>query len=169
MSAIGLDPRVTGAQRYSVDVDRPGMLHAAFVRSPHPHARVLSVDTSAVPAGCVTLEPADVDDLQLYGCQVHDQHVLARVARYAGDVVAAVAAPTREAAREAARLVEVEYDELPAVFDPVEAVASGAPLLHPDGAQSAGEAVSIGVRPLSATNVCHRLRLVQRHAAAGIP
>ncbi|MFL5829773.1 MAG: xanthine dehydrogenase family protein molybdopterin-binding subunit [Solirubrobacteraceae bacterium] len=167
MSAIGLDPRVTGAQRYSVDVDRPGMLHAAFVRSPHPHAGVLSVDTSAVPAGCVTLEPADVDDLQLYGCQVHDQHVLARVARYAGDVVAAVAAPTREAAREAARLVEVEYDELPAVFDPVEAVAAGAPLLHPDGAQSAGEAVSIGVRPLRATNVCHRFRLVHGDVAAG--
>src|SRR5204862_6768077 len=107
MSAIGLDPRVTGAQRYSVDADRPGMLHAAFVRSPHPHARVLSVDRSAVPAGCVTLEPADVVDLHLSGCQVHDQHVLARVARYAGDVVAAVAASACALAREATRVVVV--------------------------------------------------------------
>ena len=49
MSGIGIDPRVTGAQRYSIDVQRPGMLHAAFVRSPHPHARVLAVDASQVP------------------------------------------------------------------------------------------------------------------------
>jgi CO/xanthine dehydrogenase Mo-binding subunit len=167
VSATGIDPRVTGSQRYSVDAERPGMLHAAFVRSPHPHARVRSLDTSAVPAECVALVPADVEDLELYGCQVRDQHVLARVARHAGDVVAAVAAPSREAARAAARLVDVEYEELPAVFDPVEAVAPGAPLLHPDGAQSAGEAVSIGVRPLRGTNVCHRFRLVHGDVPTG--
>ena len=65
MSAIGIDGRVTGAQRYSVDIERPGMLHAAFVRSPHPHARVLSVDASALPEGCVALTPDDVADLGL--------------------------------------------------------------------------------------------------------
>ena len=75
--------------------------------------------------------------------------MLARVARHAGDVVAAVAAPTRAAARAAARLVDVSYEELPVVYDPVEAVAPGAPLVHPEGADSAGEAVSIGVRPLA--------------------
>jgi CO/xanthine dehydrogenase Mo-binding subunit len=165
--AIGIDSRVTGAQRYSVDAERPGMLHAAFVRSPHPHARVRSVDASGVPADCVALLPADVEDLDVYGCQVRDEHVLARVARHAGDVVAAVAAPTREAARAAARLVEVDYEELPAVYDPVEAVAPGAPLLHPEGAESAAEAVSIGVRPLAGTNVCHRFRLVHGDLAAG--
>ena len=167
MSGLGIDARVTGLQRYSVDAERPGMLHAAFVRSPHPHARVISVDVSAVPADCVTLVPGDVEDLQLYGCQVRDEHVLTRVARYAGDIVAAVAAPSREAARAAARLVEVDYEELPAVFDAVEAVAPGAPLIHPDGAQSAGEEVSIGVRPLAGTNVCHRFRLVHGDVAAG--
>jgi CO/xanthine dehydrogenase Mo-binding subunit len=167
VTAIGVDSRVTGAQRYSVDAERPGMLHAAFVRSPHAHARVRSVDATAVPADCVALLPEDVSDLHPYGCQVRDEPVLATVARYAGDVVAAVAAPTREAARAAARLVEVEYDELPAVFDPVQAVAPGAPQLHPQGAQSAGEAVSIGVRPLAGTNVCHRFRLVHGDLATG--
>jgi CO/xanthine dehydrogenase Mo-binding subunit len=167
MSTIGVDGRVNGRQHYSVDDERPGMLHAAFVRSPHPHARVVAVDASAIPGDCVALLPEDVADLNLYGCQVRDEHVLARVARHAGDVVAAVAAPTREAARAAARLVEVEYEQLPAVFDPVEAVAAGAPLLHPDGAQSAGEVVSIGVRPLAGTNVCHRFRLVHGDVATG--
>jgi CO/xanthine dehydrogenase Mo-binding subunit len=167
VSAIGVDPRVTGARRYAVDLERPGMLHAAFVRSPHAHARVVSVDASAVPDGCVALLPEDVADLRLYGCQLRDEHVLARVARHAGDVVAAVAAETPEAARAAARLVEVEYEELPAVLDPLDAVAPGAPLLHPEGGQSADEAVSIGVRPLAGTNVCHRFRLVHGDVAAG--
>jgi CO/xanthine dehydrogenase Mo-binding subunit len=154
-----IDARVTGAQRYSVHVERPRMLHAAFVRSPHAHARVLGVDASALPGDCVALLPVDVADIGAYGCQAHDQRVLADVARHAGDVVAAVAAPTPSAARAAARAIDVAYEELPAVFDPVEAVAPGAPLLHADAAESAQEAVSIGVRPLAGTNVCHRFRI----------
>ena len=101
----GLDPRVTGEQAYSVDVTRPRMLHAAFVRSPYAHARVTGVDASAVPPGCVTLLPEDVAALGRYGCQARDQRVLADVARHAGDIVAAVAAPTRAAARSAARRI----------------------------------------------------------------
>ena len=164
----GLDPRVTGEQAYSVDVARPGMLHAAFVRSPHAHARVIRVDAAELPAGTVALLPADVAGLGRYGCQARDQRVLADVARHAGDVVAAVAAPTRAQARAAARLVRVDYEELPAVFDAVLAVAPGAPLLHADAAESAQEAVSIGVRPLPGTNVCHRFRLVSGDAAAAM-
>jgi CO/xanthine dehydrogenase Mo-binding subunit len=164
---IGIDPRVSGTQRYSVHVERPGMLHAAFVRSPHPHARVLSVDASAVPDDCVALLPEDVADLARYGCQARDQHVLAGVVRFAGDIVAAVAGPTPEAARAAARAVDVAYEELPAVFDAIEAVAPGAPLLHPEAAESAGEAVSIGVRPLAGTNVCHRFRIRHGDVADG--
>ena len=127
-----MDPRVTADLRYSVEVERPGMLHAAFVRSPHPHARVLSIDA---PDGVVALLPEDVADLGRYGCQVKDQRVLADVARHVGDVVAAVAAPSRAAAREAAREVDVSYEELPAVFDPLEAVAPGAPLVHREAAR----------------------------------
>ena len=167
MSAIGIDGRVTGAQPYSIEVERPRMLHAAFVRSPHAHARVVSVDASELPDGCVALTPADVEDLGLYGCQARDQRVLADIARHVGDVVAAIAAPTRAEARAATGLLQVEYEELPAVFDPVEAVAPGAPLLHPQAASSADEAVSIGVRPLAGTNVCHRFRLVSGDVAAG--
>ncbi len=167
MSGTGIDARVTGAQRYSVDAERQGMLHAAFVRSPYPHARVLAVDPSAVPADCIVLTPRDVSDLHPYGCQVRDELVLAHVARHVGDIIAAVAAPTPEAARAAAQLVEVEYEQLPAVFDPVEAVLPGASLLHPDGVRSADEAVSIGVRPLAGTNVCHRFRLVHGDTSEG--
>ena len=159
MSTAGIDPRVTGAQRYAVHVERPGMLHAAFVRSPHPHARVERVDASAVPASCVALLPEDVAELAPYGCQARDQRVLADVARHAGDIVAAVAAPTPAAARAAARAIEVAYTELPAVFDAVEACGPDAPLLHEHAAESAREAVSIGVRPLAGTNVCHRFRI----------
>jgi CO/xanthine dehydrogenase Mo-binding subunit len=164
VSAIGLDPRVTGAQRYSVDAERPGMLHAAFVRSPHAHARVHGIDIGAPGDGVVVLTAADVADLGVYGCQVKDQHVLADVARFAGDVVAAVAAPTPEAARSAADAVRVEWEELPAVFDAVEAVAPGAPLLHEHAGASAGEAVSIDVRPIDGSNVCHRFLI--RHGDA---
>jgi CO/xanthine dehydrogenase Mo-binding subunit len=152
-----VDPRVTGRQRYAVDVERPGMLHAAFVRSPHPHARVRAVDASA--ADCVVLAPEDVAQLGAYGCQVKDQRVLADRARHVGDVVAAVAAPTREQARAAAKLVTVEYEELPAVFDPVAAVARGATLVHEAAAASAQDAVSIDVRPIPGSNVCHRFRI----------
>ena len=151
-----MDPRVTADLRYSVEVERPGMLHAAFVRSPHPHARVLSIDA---PDGVVTLLPEDVADLGRYGCQVKDQRVLADVARHVGDVVAAVAAPSRAAAREAAREVDVSYEELPAVFDPLEAVAPGAPLVHREAGASARDAVSIDVRPIAGANVCHRFRI----------
>jgi CO/xanthine dehydrogenase Mo-binding subunit len=164
VSAIGLDPRVTGALRYAHDVERPGMLHAAFVRSPHAHARVKRVDVAAVPEGCTVLVPADVDDLGIYGCQLKDQRVVADVARFAGDVVAAVAAPTREAAKAAALAVDVSWEELPAVFDAVEAVAPGAPLLHESAGADAGDAVSIDVRSIEGSNVCHRFLI--RHGDA---
>jgi CO/xanthine dehydrogenase Mo-binding subunit len=162
-----VDPRVTGELRYSCEAERPGMLHAAFVRSPHPHARVVAVDASAMPREAVALVPDDVADLGRYGCQVKDQRVLADVARHVGDVVAAVAAPTRAAARAAARLVEVTYEELPAVLDPLDAVARGAPLIHEQAAGSARDAVSIDVRPIPGTNVCHRFRIRHGDMATG--
>jgi CO/xanthine dehydrogenase Mo-binding subunit len=162
-----MDPRVSGAVRYAHDIERPDMLHAAFVRSPYPHARVLSVDASAVPSDCVVLGPDDVAGLGHYGCQIKDQRVLADRARHAGDVVAAVAAPTPAAAREGATLVEVAYEELPAVFDPLEALAPGAPLLHEAPGASAQDAVSIDVRPIAGSNACHRFRIRHGDVAAG--
>jgi CO/xanthine dehydrogenase Mo-binding subunit len=163
-----MDPRVTGELRYSVDAERPGMLHAAFVRSPHPHARVTAIDASALPADAVALLPEDVADLGPYGCQVKDQRVLANPARHAGDVVAAVAAPTPAAARAAAASIDVAYEELPAVLDPLEAVAPGAPLVHPTAAASARDAVSIDVRPIPGSNACHRFRIRHGDIADGL-
>ena len=166
---IGVDPRVSGAQRYSVDVERPGMLHAAFVRSPHAHARVLAVDASALPGDCVALLPEDVADLgplRLPGARparARRRRAPRRRRRRRGR------GADRAAARAAAAPASTSsYEELPAVFDAVEAVAPGAPLLHPDAAESAGEAVSIGVRPLAGTNVCHRFRIRHGDVAAGL-
>jgi CO/xanthine dehydrogenase Mo-binding subunit len=125
------DPRVTGAARYSQDVRMEGMLHARLVRSPVAHARVVRVDASALPEGVVVLLPEDVRDLGGYGPQIKDQEVLPQErVRYAGDVVAAVAAETVEEAEEAQELIDVDYEELPAVFDEVKAASEGAPLVH---------------------------------------
>jgi CO/xanthine dehydrogenase Mo-binding subunit len=159
---------VRGSLRYAQDVELDGCWHAAMVRSTLPHARVRAVDASALPSDCVVLLPADVAGLGRYGCQLKDQAVLADPARFVGDVVAAVAAPSRSAAREAAAAVSVEYEELPAVFDPLAAVSEGAPLLHPETGASANDPVSIGMRPLAGTNVCHRFRLLQGDVEAGL-
>jgi len=152
---------------YSQDAGVEGMWHAAFVRSPVAHGVVRSVDVSGLPADCVALLPEDTAGLGRYGCQLKDQTVLADPARFVGDIVAAVAAPTRSAARGAARLVSADIEELPAVFDPLAAVAEGAPLLHPETGDSAEDEVSIGVRPLAGTNVCHRFRLLQGDVESG--
>src|SRR6266567_2137122 len=104
------DERVTGAIRYAQDVEFEGMLHARVLRSPYPHARILRVDTSALPDDVIVLTPDDIRDLGHYGCQIQDQTVLAvdRVC-FAGDPVVAVAAATRHEAEEALSLVDVEY------------------------------------------------------------
>ena len=154
------DPRISGAVRYAEDVELPGMLHTRIVRSPYAHARVLSVDASAMREDVVVLAPDDVRGLRRYGCQIKDQTVLALDrARFAGDPVAAVAAATPELARAAAELVEVAYEELEAIFDPVEAAEPGAQLVHDAAAISDNDAAYFDMRPQPGTNVCHRFRL----------
>ena len=154
------DPRISGAVRYAEDVELPGMLHARIVRSPYAHARVLSVDASAMREDVVVLAPDDVRGLRRYGCQIKDQTVLALDrARFAGDPVAAVAAATPELARAAAELVGVAYEELEAIFDPVEAAKPGAQLVHDAAAISDNDAAYFDMRPQPGTNVCHRFRL----------
>src|SRR5215211_6717790 len=105
------DMRVTGTVRYSQDVEMDGMLHARLLRSPVAHARVVEVDASAVPEGVVVLLPEDVRDLGGYGPQIKDQEALPQErVRYAGEIVAAVAAETVEEAEEAAGRIDVEYE-----------------------------------------------------------
>jgi CO/xanthine dehydrogenase Mo-binding subunit len=161
------DPRVTGAVRYAQDVELEGMLHARIVRSPYPHARITRVDASAVPGTAVVLLPDDVRALGDYGPQLQDTTVLALdVARYAGDPVAAVAAATPAEAAAVAALVEVDYEELPAVFDAVEAAGDDAPRIHEIVGASENEAAYFDMRPQPGTNVCHRFRLRHGDPAA---
>ena len=163
-----IDPRATGAARYAEDFELPRMLHARIVRSPYPHARVVAVDASAVPAGCVVLAPDDVRELGRYGCQIQDQSVLGvERARYLGDPVAAVAAVTPREAEQAAALVDVSYEELPAVLDVLDAVRPTAPLVHETHAVSASGAAYFGIRPEHGTNVCHRFRIRHGDVEAG--
>jgi CO/xanthine dehydrogenase Mo-binding subunit len=151
---VTLDPRITGAIRYAQDQAMPGMLHGRLLRSPHPHAKVVSINLAAVPAGAVCLTRDDVSDLDpLYGPMVKDQPIVARErVLHVGDVVAAVAAGTQHEADEALDLIAVEYEELPAVFEPEDAVAGSAPLLH-EGLDFPSD-----LRP-DGRNVCHRFRL----------
>jgi CO/xanthine dehydrogenase Mo-binding subunit len=159
------DPRVTGASRYAEDVELPGLLHARIVRSLYPHARVLSV---AVPDGVVALTPDDVRGLGRYGCQIQDSTVLAvDSARFVGDPVAAVAAVTEREAEDAAALVEVDYEELPALFDAVEAAQPGAPLVHEQHRVSRSAAAYFALRPQAGTNVCHTFSIRHGDVEAG--
>ncbi len=127
--------KVTGAAQYTADVAMPGMLWLAYTRSTHAHALLKGVETraaQAVPGVHAVLTGADTGNVRL-GRRLLDWPILAtdRV-RMVGDRVAAVAAETREAAEAAARLVEIEYEDLPGVFDIESALADGAPILHPD-------------------------------------
>lgn len=124
--------RVTGAARYTYDVSLPGMLHAAVLRSPHAHARIVSIDTSQAEQlpgvrAIVTRENADVD---WYG---DAGKLFDSTLRFIGDDVAAVAADDLDTAHDALRLINVEYEVLPAMLTIEEAVRPGAPEIHPRG------------------------------------
>jgi CO/xanthine dehydrogenase Mo-binding subunit len=125
--------KVTGEAAFAGDFSRPGMLWAAFRRSDVPHARIASIDVSRAlnePGVHAVLTARDIGSPR-FGRRLLDQPVLADdKVRFVGERVAAVAADTREAAEEAAQWIRVDYEELPAVFDAEEALASGAPILH---------------------------------------
>src|SRR5947207_876516 len=116
-------PKVTGAARYAADIQRPGMLHGRILRSPVPHARIASIRIEAaaeVPGVHAVLTGADIPPEVRVGRNMRDMPVLARDrVRFIGEKVAAVAAESAEIAEHALRLIAVEYDELPAVFDPI--------------------------------------------------
>jgi carbon-monoxide dehydrogenase large subunit len=125
--------KVSGQSVYAADVKLPELLWAKILRSPHPHARIRRVDISKaekVPGVRAIITGDDVKG-RLVGKQIRDMPVLCwDKVRFVGDRVAAVAAETVEAAEEALNLIEVDYEQLPAVFDPLEAMAPDAPLLH---------------------------------------
>ncbi|RLB36311.1 MAG: xanthine dehydrogenase family protein molybdopterin-binding subunit, partial [Deltaproteobacteria bacterium] len=127
--------KITGAATFVDDMQfGPGLYYGRLVRSPHAHALIKKVDISKaleVPGVKAVVTGEDVP--ARIGLYLVDRPVFARDrVRYVGDPVAGVIAISEDIAEEAAQLVVVEYEELPAVFDPVEAAQPDAPLLHPD-------------------------------------
>jgi CO/xanthine dehydrogenase Mo-binding subunit len=138
--------KVAGRTRFAADVEFPGMLWGKILRSPHAHARIRSIDASAawsVPGVKAVVTGQDVPGLFM-GKVLRDMPVLCwdRV-RYIGDRVAAVAAETSDAAEEALLRIDVDYELLPAVFEPREAMRPDAPLLHDDVASYAGAPLDV--------------------------
>jgi CO/xanthine dehydrogenase Mo-binding subunit/aerobic-type carbon monoxide dehydrogenase small subunit (CoxS/CutS family) len=129
--------KATGRAVYAADLSMEGMLHARALRSPHPHAEIVKIDTaraSLLPGIVTVLTARDVPGHNRYGRRLKDQPVLVDGrARQPGDPVALVVATSAEAAAEALELVDVEYRLLPAVFSPEEALADGAPQIEAGG------------------------------------
>ena len=127
--------KVTGESRYTADILLPGTLWAKTLRSPYSHACIVRLDTARAekaPGVRAALSGNDVRGI-LYGRRYRDISVLAQErVRFMGERVAAVAADTLEQAEQALDLIQVEYAELPAVLDPIAALESGAPIIHPD-------------------------------------
>ncbi|VCU68887.1 4-hydroxybenzoyl-CoA reductase subunit alpha [Pigmentiphaga humi] len=126
--------KVLGRARYAGDVKVAGMLHGKVLRSPYPHARIVRIDTAAaraLPGVKAVLTGADAPRA-MWGVHHKERRILAEgVVRFAGEEVAAVAAATEEIARDALDLIEVEYEELPAILTVEEALDEEAPGVHP--------------------------------------
>ena len=133
--------KVTGKAGYTTDKSLPGMLWSKCLRSPYPHARIISIDVSkaiALPGVHAVLTGEDVKGV-LYGRRMRDVPVLAyEKVRFVGERVAAVAAMDPEIAQRAVDLIDVEYEVLPAVFEPIEALQLEAPIIHENIQQYAG-------------------------------
>jgi carbon-monoxide dehydrogenase large subunit len=127
--------KVTGAAKYVDDLEfGPGLLYACIVESPHAHARIKSIETRAaerVPGVVKVVTGADFP--YKFGLYMKDRYIFANErVRFVGEQVAAVIAWDAKTAVRAAALVQVTYEELPAIFDPLAALAEDAPLIHPD-------------------------------------
>ncbi len=145
---------LTGKGRYTDDMTVPGMKYAYFVRSPHAHARIKSIDVSAAKAMSGVIDVLDGKQLQtdgignlICGWMIHSKDgspmkmgawrpLAADTVRYVGDAVAIVVADTLGEARDAAEAVVIEYDVLPAVTEAVDALKAGAPQIHPESSDN---------------------------------
>src|SRR5215470_13992433 len=163
--------KVTGRARYVTDMELPGMLHAKLLRSPHAHARIrhLSGESARTHTGVrAVVTSGDLAWCDPYfGPALRDRPILAiDVVRYEGEPVAAVVADTEEAAAEALDLIEVDYEDLPAVTTLAEALAPGAPLVHtaPPLAGHFADLSTLKSRP--GTNVCHQFHFERGRGAA---
>src|SRR3990167_7196114 len=130
---------VTGQTKYAFDVSFPNMLVGKMIRSPHPHARIISIDTSRaekLPGVRAVITARDTHQIKFGSNEYFFPHTVDQMAieaekvRYVGDELGAVAAVDEETALEALRLIDVQYEILPAVFDVREAMKPGAPQIH---------------------------------------
>ena len=138
--------KTTGEARYSGDLSMPDMLHAKILFAERPHARVIRVNASAAESapGVVAVFTSKDAPVNEYGLQIPDQPVLcgpskkagADIVRFVGDQIAAVVARTEAEAANALRLIQVEYEDLPLLSDPLTAMRLDAHILHPDRGNS---------------------------------
>lgn len=144
--------KVSGRSQYASDLYLPGMLLCKVLQSPRSHARIVSIDATRarqLPGVREVITARDVPDVRFGNGAVQDKHILAReVVRYIGEPVAAVAAVDEMTALEALDLIDVTYEDLPAVTDPIAALQPDAPLVHPDLATYGG------YQPSMQGNIC---------------
>ncbi len=155
VAQVNARSKVLGRAQYAGDLALPGMLHAKVLRSPYAHARILRIDTAAARAlpGVRAVLTGDDAPAHCWGGGPHkERHVLARgIVRFCGEEVAAIAADTEDIARDALDLLQVEYEELPAMLTPAEALDDEAPALHPG----------------STNNIAHEIRFHRGDVDAG--
>ena len=150
LGRIDARAKAAGEIHYVADVMLPGLVHAAAVRSVHPHARIRHIDVTAALASAGVLGVYTAADVAsgTYGRGLRDAPILAREkVRFVGEKVAAVVAETRLQAEAAAALVDVDYEPLPAVTTMAEALAEGAPLVHDAPWEYPGAAITEGDGP----------------------
>ncbi len=165
---LDYETKVTGRAQYLADMSVPGMLHGKILRSPYPHARITRIDATKaekVPGVMAVLTRDDILHDQgiepFYGPVFKDQTIVAtEKVRHVGDPVAAVAALTVDAAEAALKLIEVDYEELPAVLNIDDALKAGAMLVH-DSVKlpASGFADLADLKPIDGTNLCTHFRL----------
>ncbi len=163
------DKLLRGEGRFADDVSAPGQAHIVFLRSPHPHARIVRMDAAAAAAMSGVLAVVTGHELARGGVKPlassadfkradgspsasPPRHALAfETVRFVGEAVAAVVAETREQARDAAEAIEVDYEPLPAVVDPAAALESGAPLVWPAASGNVANEIRHGDAAAAAT------------------
>jgi len=159
--------KVTGRALYVGNIELPGMLHVAVLRSPHPHARIVRVDKSRaqlLPGVATVLTGAEVVSMPgvdpYFGPAFRDQPVLAidRVL-HVGDPVVAVAATDLRTAEDALQLIEVDFDPLPPVLDVLEAIRPESPVIHEDIRPARSFADLAHLRPTEKSNICYHYKL----------
>lgn len=165
IDALEHDEKLNGSAQYIADLSRPGMLHAAIAQSPHAHAGIRGYDLRralALPGVAAIVTGDDLDPNHRMGAFIKDEPALAKdKVRYAGEIVAVVAADSEAIARQAARLIDIDYEPLPALIDPQQALADGAALIH-EQADSYFKVGDFGTRG----NLCSRTSFTQGDVSA---